>query len=122
MNIYYVRQFWFDDFVETDGNWQRAYITWTDFKQQNIKVTAQVNIVSPGAYIQVSGSVTGDLGTAAVGIKWYEYIDSNGNLQHIDNTYFVPHATIRNCVALQLELAYRRVWAGATGNIFYFTD
>jgi len=118
MNIYYVRQFWFDDFVEKDGNWQRAKITWTDFDQQNIKVTAQVNIVSPGAHIEVNDSVTGDLGTAAVGISWYEYIDGNGTLQHIDNQYFVPHATIRNCVAIQLELAYRRIWVGATGNIF----
>ena len=30
MNIYYIREFWFDDFSEGNGNVQRAFINWTD--------------------------------------------------------------------------------------------
>ena len=52
MNIYYIREFWFDDFYDGSGNAQRATITWTDFQQQNIKVTAQLNVFGPGAYIR----------------------------------------------------------------------
>jgi len=111
MNIYYIREFWFDDFYDGSGNVQRAFITWTDFNQQNIKVTAQLNVFGPGAHIQENGNnITGDLGYAAVGIKWYEYIDQNGNFQHVENSYFVPHATIYKCVGIQLELAFNRAW------------
>ena len=123
MNIYYIREFWFDDFYDGSGAVQRAFITWTDFNQQNIKVTAQLNVFGPGAHIEVDGNtIIGDLGYAAVGIKWYEFIDGNGNFQHVDNSYFVPHATIMKCVGIQLELAFNRAWAGATGAIYYFTD
>jgi hypothetical protein len=34
----------------------------------------------------------------------------------------VPHAVIHNCTAVRIELAYRRIWAGATGTVFYFND
>ena len=123
MNIYYIREFWFDDFYDNSGDVQRATITWTDFNQANIKVTAQLNAFGPGAAIvDDRNTITGDLGSAAVGIKSYDYIDDRGNPQHVDNSYFVPHATIRKCVGIQLELAFRRSWVGATGAIYYFTD
>lgn len=123
MNIYYIREFWFDDFYDGSGNVQRAFITWTDFNQQNIKVTAQLNVLGAGAHIEVNGNtITGDVGYAAVGIKWYEFIDDQGNFKHVDNSYFVPHATIMKCVGIQLELAFNRAWVGATGAIYYFTD
>ena len=123
MNIYYIREFWFDDFYDDSGAVQRAFITLTDFNQQNIKVTAQLNVFGPGAYIpEDNNTITGDLGYAAVSIKWYEYIDGNDNFQHVDNSYFVPHATIYKCVGIQLELAFNRAWVGATGAIYYFTD
>jgi hypothetical protein len=123
MNIYYIREFWFDDFYEGNGNVQRAFINWTDFNQQNIKVTAQLNVFGPGAYIaEDNNGITGGLGFAAVGVKSYDYIDDRGNPQHVDNSYFVPHATIHKCVGIQLELAFRRAWVGATGAIYYFTD
>ena len=49
---------------------QRAFITWTDFNQQNIKVTAQLNVFGPGAYIaEDDNAISGDLGFAAVGVK-----------------------------------------------------
>ena len=51
MNIYCIREFWFDDFYDGSGNVQRAFITWADFNQQNIKVTAQLNVLAPGAHI-----------------------------------------------------------------------
>ncbi len=122
MNVYWIQQFWFDDFLESDGNGQRAYLTVDGFGTRNVAITAQLNLVAPGAFIQVNdGSITGDLGTAAVGIKWYEYTDDSG-FHHVDNTYFVPHAIIQNCVGFQLELYYRRVWAGATGTILYFNN
>ena len=123
MNIYYIREFWFDDFYDVSGSIQRAFITWTDFNQQNIKVTAQLNAFGPGAYIAEDHStISGDLGVAAVGVQWYEFIDSNGKVQHVENSYLTPHATIRNCVGIQLQLAFRRAWVGATGAIYYFTD
>jgi hypothetical protein len=123
MNIYYIREFWFDDFYDNSGDVQRATITWTDFNQANIKVSAQLNVFGPGATIvDDRNTITGDLGSAAVGIKSYDYIDDQGNSQHVDNSYFVPHATIRKCVGIQLELAFRRSWVGATGAIYYFTD
>jgi hypothetical protein len=122
MNIYWIQQFWFDDFLETSGNLQRAYLTVDGFGMRNVAITAQVNVVAPGAHIEINdGSINGDLGTAIVGIKWYEFVDETG-LHHVDNTYFVPHAIIRNCTGFQLELAYRRIWTGATGTILYFTD
>jgi hypothetical protein len=122
MNVYWIQQFWFDDFLETSGNLQRAYSTVDGFGTRNVAISAQVNVVAPGAQIETNqGSITGDLGTAIVGIKWYEYVDETG-FHHVDNTYFVPHAIIRNCVGFQLELAYRRIWAGATGTILYFDD
>ena len=55
MNIYYIREFWFDDFYDGSGNVQRATITWTDFQQQNIKVTAQLNVFDPA---RISVSIT----------------------------------------------------------------
>jgi hypothetical protein len=123
MNIYYIREFWFDDFYDNSGDVQRATITWTDFNQANIKVSAQLNVFGPGATIvDDRNTITGDLGSAAVGIKSYDYIDAQGNSQHVDNSYFAPHATIRKCVGIQLELAFRRSWVGATGAIYYFTD
>jgi hypothetical protein len=121
MNVYWIQQFWFDDFLETDGNQQRAYLTIDGFGTRNVAITAQVNVVAPGAHIEINGSITGDLGTAAVGIKWYEFVDNTG-FHHVDNTYFVPHAIIQNCVGFQLELAYRRIWVGATGTISYFDN
>jgi hypothetical protein len=97
MNIYWIQQFWFDDFLETSGNLQRAYLTVDGFGMRNVAITAQVNVVAPGAHIEINdGSINGDLGTAIVGIKWYEFVDETG-LHHVDNTYFVPHAIIRNC-------------------------
>src|SRR5689334_23326203 len=89
VNIYYARQFWFDNFVESAGTLQRAFITLTDINRQNVKITAQLNVFGPGAFISIDdGRVTGDLGSAAVGIKWYEFIDGNGDPQHVDNSYF----------------------------------
>jgi hypothetical protein len=80
MNIYYIREFWFDDFYDNSGDVQRATITWTDFEQQNIKVTAQLNVFGSGAYIvDDRNTITGDLGSAAVGTKSYDYIDDRGN-------------------------------------------
>jgi len=37
MNVYYIREFWFDDFYNGSGNVQRAFITWTGFNQQKDK-------------------------------------------------------------------------------------
>ena len=123
MNIYHIREFWFDDFYDGGGAIQRAFITVTDFKQQNIIVSAQLNVFGPGAYLKVDdNTISGDLGLAAVGIKWYEFIDGDGQFQHVDTSYFVPHATIHKCVGIQLELAFRRSWVGATGAFTYFTD
>ena len=86
-------------------------------------MTAQLNVFGPGAYIaEDNNGITGGLGFAAVGVKSYDYIDDRGNPQHVDNSYFVPHATIHKCVGIQLELAFRRAWVGATGAIYYFTD
>jgi hypothetical protein len=122
MNIYWIQQFWFDDFQETNGILQRAYLTVDGFGKRNVAITAQLNVVAPGAYIEAGhGKITGDLGTAAVGIKWYAYEDERG-YHHVENDYFVPHAIIRNCVGFQLTLAYRRIWTGATGTILYFND
>ena len=79
MNIYHIREFWFDDFYDGGGAIQRAFITVTDFKQQNIIVTAQLNVFGPGAHLKVDdNTISGDLGLAAVGIKWYEFIDGDG--------------------------------------------
>lgn len=122
MQVYWIQQFWFDDFVERNGNLQRAYLTVENFGVRNVAITAQLNVVAPGAHIEINqGVARGDLGTAAVSIKWYAYVDKTG-YHRVDNTYFVPHAIIRNCVAFQLTLAYRRVWTGATGTILYFND
>jgi len=122
MDIYWIQPFWFDDYYDTSGNLQRVYLTVDGFGTRNVAITAQLNVLAPGAYIQASnGTITGDLGYAAVGIKWYEYVDDSG-VQHVDNDYFVPHAIIQNCVGFQLELAYVRAWAGATGTILYFNN
>jgi hypothetical protein len=122
VNVYWIQQFWFDDFLETNGNQQRAYVTVDGFGTRNVAITAQVNVVAPGAHIEINdNAITGDIGSAAVGIKWYEYVDDTG-FHHVDNTYFVPHAIIHNCVGFQLELGYRRIWVGATGTILYFDD
>jgi hypothetical protein len=122
MDVYWIQQFWFDDFLETNGVSQRAYLTIDGFGTRNVAITAQLNVVAPGAHIEIQDStITGDVGTAAVGIKWHEYTDNSG-FHHVDNTYFVPHAIIHNCVGFQLELAYRRIWAGATGTVLYFND
>jgi len=68
MNVYWIQQFWFDDFLETSGNLQRSYLTVDGFGIRNLAITAQVNVVAPGAHIEVNqGSITGDLGTAIVG-------------------------------------------------------
>ncbi len=123
MNIYYIREFWFEQFYEGSGAVQRATITWTDFNQQNIKVTAQLNAFSPNVDIEEkAGTLTANVGLAAVNIGWYEYIDDHGNLQHVDDTNFSAHATIYKCVGLQLELTLNQAWVGATGAIYYFTD
>jgi hypothetical protein len=122
MDVYWIQHFWFDDFAETNGNLQRAYLTIDAFGTRNVAITAQLNVVAPGAHIEShNGTLTGDLGTAAVGIKWYEFTDDRG-FHHVDNDYFVPHAIVHNCVGFQLELAYRRVWTGATGTVLYFND
>jgi hypothetical protein len=87
-------------------------LTVDGFGKRNVAITAQLNVVAPGAYIEAGhGKITGDLGTAAVGIKWYAYEDEIG-YHHVENDYFVPHAIIRNCVGFQLTLAYRRIWTG----------
>ena len=71
---------------DNSGDVQRATIPWTDFNQANIKVSAQLNVFGPGAHIvDDRNTITGDLGTAAVGIKSYDYIDDRGNPQHVDN-------------------------------------
>ena len=73
MNVYWIQQFWFDDYYDDSGNLQRAYVTIGAFGTRNVAITAQLNVFGPGAYIQASdGTITGDLGYAAVGIKWYE--------------------------------------------------
>jgi hypothetical protein len=123
MNIYYIREFWFDQFYEGVGAVQRASITWTDFNQQNIKVTTQLNAFSPNAYIeQRNGTITAETGLAAINIRWYEYIDDHGKLQHVDDRNFSGHATIYKCVGLELGLTLYRGWVCATGAIYYFTD
>jgi hypothetical protein len=123
MNIYYIREFWFDQFYEGSGVVQSATITWTDFNQQNIKVTAQLNAFSPNVEIEEkAGSLYANVGLAAVNIGWYEYIDDHGALQHVDDANFSAHATIYRCVALQLVLTLNQAWVGATGAIYYFTD
>jgi hypothetical protein len=122
LDVYWIQQFWFDDFLESDGNLQRSYLTIDGFGTRNVAVTAQLNVVAPGASIAIDdGKISGDLGTAAVGIKWYEYVDDEG-FHHVDTEYFVPHAIIHDCVGFQLEFAYRRIWAGATGTVLYFND
>jgi hypothetical protein len=122
MNVYWIQQFWFDDYYDGSGNTQRSYVTIDGFGTRNVAITAQLNVFGPGAYIEEDdGTITGDLGYAAVGIKWYEYTDDNG-FHHVDNTYFVPNAVIQNCVGFQLELAFNRAWVGATGTILYFNN
>lgn len=121
MDVYWIQQFWFDDLFEPNGSLQRAYLTIDGFGVRNLAITAQLNVVAPGALIKSDhNEISGDLGMAAVGIKWYEYVDENGDSHRVENSYFVPHAIIHNCVAFQLELAYRRVWTGATGTVLYF--
>jgi hypothetical protein len=123
MNVYWIQQFWFDDYLDTSGDVQRVYLTIDGFGTRNVAITAQLNVVEPGAHIEINnGTITGDIGLTAVGIKWYEYIDDTGSFQHVDTNYFVPHAIIRNCVGFQVELAYRRILAGATGTVLYFND
>jgi hypothetical protein len=122
MNVYWIQHFWFDNFTETNGNTGRAYLTIDGFGTRNVAVTAQLNVVGPGAHIEINGNtISGDLGSAAVGIIWYEYTDGSGS-HHVDTNYFQPHAVIHNCTAVRIELAYRRIWAGATGTVLYFND
>ncbi|HYX01160.1 MAG TPA: hypothetical protein VE963_03670 [Reyranella sp.] len=122
MDIYWVQHFWFNNFTESNGNTGRAYLTIDGFGTRNVAVTAQLNVVGPGAHIEINdNTISGDLGSAAVGIIWYEYNDANGS-HHVDTNYFQPQAVIHNCTALRIELAYRRVWAGATGTVLYFND
>jgi hypothetical protein len=122
MTVYWIQQFWFDNYYDSSGTTQRVYVTVDGFGTRNVAITAQLNVLAPGAHIVVdNGTISGDIGLAAVGIKWYDYVDDSGT-HHVDNSYFVPHAIIHNCVAFQLELAYQRAWAGATGTILYFDD
>jgi hypothetical protein len=122
LDVYWIQQFWFDDFLETNGDLKHAYLTIDGFGTRNVVVSTHLNVVAPGAHIVDDGNaITGDLGSAAVGIKWYEYVDDSG-LHHVDNSYFVPHARIHNCVGVQISFAYRRVWAGAAGSVTYFND
>jgi hypothetical protein len=120
MDVYWIQHFWFDDMLETNGVIQKSYLTIDGFGTRNVAITAQLNVVAPGAFIeQRDNRITGELGTAAVGIKWYAYADDRG-IHHVDHDYFVPHAIVRNCVGFGLVFAYRRVWAGATGTVLYF--
>jgi len=122
MNVYWIQSFWFDNFFENAGTLQRSFLTVDGFGTRNVAISAQLNVVASGAFIETrDGSITGELGTAAVGIKWYEFVDDAG-FHHVDTDYFVPHAIIHNCVGFQVELAYRRTWAGAMGTILYFND
>jgi len=122
MNIYWIQQFWFDDHYDGSGNLQRYYVTVDGFGTRNVAITAQLSAFGPGAFIQEDdGTISGDLGYAGVGIKWYEFVDDNG-FHHVDNTYLAPHAVIQNCVGFQLELAFNRAWVGATGTILYFNN
>jgi hypothetical protein len=122
MTVYLIRPFWFDDYYDNSGTVQRTYLTLDDFGIRNVAITAQLNVFSPAWHLHISdGKISGELGFAAVGIRWYETFDNTG-FHHVDNSYFVPHAIIYNCVALQLELAFNRAWVGATGTILYFND
>jgi hypothetical protein len=122
MTTYWIQGFWFDNYYDSSGNEQRVYLTVDGFGTRNVAISAQLNVLGPGAYIEESnGTITGDLGFAAVGIKWYEYTDDSG-FHHVDNDYFVPFAIINNCVGFQIELAYERAWVGAAGTISYFND
>ena len=86
MDVYWIQQFWFDDHVESNGTIKRSYITIDGFGTRNVAVTAQLNVLGPGAHIEIDDdTITGDLGSAAVGIRWYEYVDDNGNHHHVDN-------------------------------------
>ncbi len=48
MNIYHIREFWFDDFYDGSGTVQRAFITVTDFKQQNINGDGAIECLRTG--------------------------------------------------------------------------
>lgn len=123
MNIYWIQQFWFNDHYNPTSNVERHFLDIKDFGTLNVAVTCALNVLGPGAHIEINdGTITGDIGFAAVGIKWYEYIDDQGQFQHVDNSYFVPCILVRKCVAVRLELALARAWAGATGTVHYFND
>jgi hypothetical protein len=124
MNIYWIQHFWFNDHYNPTGDIERHYIDIKDFGTRNLAITCAVNVLGPGAHIEIHDNViTGDIGLAAVGIKSYDYIsDVTNELQHVENDYFWPCAIIRRCVAVRVELALSRAWAGATGTVHYFTD
>ena len=116
--------FWFNDHYNPTGGIERHYIDIKDFGTRNLAITCAVNVLGPGAHIEIHDNViTGDIGLAAVGIKSYDYIsDVTNEPQHVENDYFWPCAIIRRCVAVRVELALSRAWAGATGTVHYFTD
>jgi hypothetical protein len=121
MNIYWIQQFWFNDHYNSTSNVERYYLDIKDFGTRNVAVSCALNVLGPGANIAINnGNITGNVGYAAVGIKWYEFIDDQGHFQHIDNDYFVPCILIRNCVAVRIELALSLAWVGATGTVHYF--
>jgi hypothetical protein len=123
MQIYWVQQFWFDNYYNATANTERHYITIDGFGTRNVAVTCALNVFGPGAHIeQHNSTLTGDLGIAAVGIKSYDYVDDQGQAHHVLNDYFVPCAVVKNCTAIEIELALTRAWVGATGSVFYFDD
>src|SRR4029453_16631773 len=102
MNVYWIQHFWFDNFTESNGNIGRAYLTIDGFGTRHVAVTAQLNVVGPGAHLEIDDHPRrGPLGSAAVGIIWYEYSDASGS-HHVDTHYFQPHAVIHNCTAVRI--------------------
>ena len=49
MTVYWIQQFWFDNYYDSSGTTQRVYVTVDGFGTRNVAITAQLNVLALGA-------------------------------------------------------------------------
>jgi hypothetical protein len=118
VNIYWLRQFWFNQRYFSDTALHKDYLTITFANRPNIDAQIWLTILSPGATF--SGGAVTAVGTAAAGIKSYRFINASGVSEFKELSDWEAHVRIEKCVELTVAFHVRLAWAKAEGMIYYW--
>src|SRR6266568_3091498 len=105
MNVHWLRPFWFGDVAYGATNDHPHYLTIRFANRPNIDAQTWLTILSPGA--TYSGGAVTAIGSAAVGVKSYAFVDAQGQIQVQTFDHWVSSVRVERVVDLTVAFHVR---------------